>query len=263
MHRTQRMKPILRIFASHLCVVALFAIPAFGTGAQPKEPFVVASTSWTAAIARAGGARDILVIAPLDLKHPPEYEIRPSDLEALRRADLVVHAGYERFASRLAESAGLGPARVLQVYTDNPPPVFRDEAAKVAEALGTRERFLSWAAGFDTLTTGMRNRVLASYPGRRAAVHRFLVEQAKWWGFEIVGTFGPGELSPQTLLTLVRMKPDLVIDTWHNVSGTAIAEALGNSYVELVNFPGKDGTRSIEDVFAYNERRFLDAAPRH
>ncbi len=220
----------------------------------------MASTSWTAAIARAAGARDIVVIAPFSLQHPAEYEIKPSDLEAVAKADLVVHAGYEKFAQRLAQAAGVSTKKVVQLYTDNPPPVFREQAEKLAALLGTQDRFRAWASAFDAQVETMRRKVMSAYPGRKAVVHRFLAEQAKWWGFEVIGTFGPGELSPQALLALVQSKPDLVIDNWHNVSGTAIAEAVRCPYAALINFPGKDKTATIEDVFAYNEKLFLDAA---
>ncbi len=231
-----------------------------GALAQSPEPLVVASTSWTAAIARAAGARNILVIAPFSLQHPAEYEIKPSDFEALGKADLVVHGGYEKFAKTLAESAGVANAKTMQLLTDNPPPVFKEQAAKVAEFLGTQDRYRAWAAKFDAQVEAMRMRVMSAYPRRKAVVHRFLAEQAKWWGFEVIGTFGPGELSPQALLALVQSKPDLVIDNWHNVSGTAAAEALRCPDIELINFPGKDGTVSIEDVFIYNEKALLKGA---
>lgn len=239
-----------------LLSAALAVLPAV---AQKR---VVASTAWTAAIARAGGAEDIAVVAPVDLKHPPEYEVKPSDLASVAGADLVVAAGYEKFAKRLAEVAGSGKVPVLEVYTDNLPPVFKREALKVAEALGTRTRYDAWEKGFDERTAAMREKIMAAYPDRRAAVHRFLKTYAEWLGFEVVGTFGPGEPSPAVVLDLVRAKPAVVIDNWHNVAGLPVAESLGCSYVELINFPGKAGTATIDDVFSYNERRFLEAAPK-
>ncbi len=249
-------KILLSALAASLLAASLPS--AFAQGGR-----VVASTSWTAAIARAAGATDVVVIAPLDLKHPPEYELKPSDLEAVSGAALVVYSGYEKFAKRLAEtSAGTG-TEVLSLYTDNLPPIFKREARKVAEKLGTTAAYEAWETGFDARLEAMKARVADAYPDRRAVVHKFLATYAQWLGFEVVGTFGPGELSPAALLDLVKAKPAVIVDNWHNVSGKGIAESLsGASYVELINFPGREGTRSIEDVFAYNEKRFLDAAPR-
>jgi len=78
-----------------------------------------------------------------------------------------------------------------------------------------------------------------------------------WLGLDVVGTFGPGEPSPAVVLDLIKKKPAMVIDNYHNPGGKALAESLGVPYVVLINFPGKDGTRTIEDVFLYNEKAIL------
>ncbi len=240
-----------------LFLSAVFALDAQTSGTSPK---VVASTSWTAAIARAAGAVDIHVIAPAELKHPPEYEIKPSDLEAVRGADYVIYGGYEKFAQRLAETAGGVGAVGITVYTDNLPPVFKREARKAAQAMGTVDAYLVWEKGFDAALEAMKARIAAVYPDRRAAVHKYLQTYAEWLGFEVIGTFGPGEPSPQLVLNLVKAKPALIIDNWHNIAGKAVAESLSAAYVELINFPGRGNTKTIEDVFAYNEAQFIAAA---
>lgn len=240
------------LFASILAA-ALSAAPIFAQS-------VVASTSWTAAIARAAGADDVVVIAPLELKHPPEYEIKPSDLDAVSGASLVVYGGYEKFAKRLVETSGGAGTAELKLNTDNVPATLKAEAKKVADYIGTAAAYEKWAASFDPFAEAMRARVMAAYPDKRVAVQRMLKTYAQWLGFEVVGTFGPGEPSPAVVLELVRLKPALVIDNYHNPSGKPVAESLKAPIVELINFPGKDGTKSIEDVFAHNERQFLNAA---
>ncbi len=51
--------------------------------AEAQGPKVVASTSWVAAFAKLAGATDITVIAPSNLQHPPDYDPKASDLEAV------------------------------------------------------------------------------------------------------------------------------------------------------------------------------------
>ncbi|HUW70947.1 MAG TPA: zinc ABC transporter substrate-binding protein [bacterium] len=221
---------------------------------------VVASTSWTAAFARAAGATDIVTIAPLELKHPPEYEIKPSDLAAVAGAQFLVHSGYERFAKRLAETAGIDGLTIAQVYTDNIPATFKSEAHKLAVLFGTLPAYESWAARFDTLTASMKMAVSEAFPDKRVVAHAYLKTYAQWLGFDVVGTFGPGEPSPAVLLELAKAKPALIIDNYHNPSGSSIVAATGAPLVTLINFPGKDGTRTIEDVFALNQAAFLAAA---
>jgi len=249
--------PVLTRFAAAAlsCILCLAALPA---AAQPGR--VVASTSWTAALARAAGAVEIVTIAPLELRHPPEYEIKPSDLLAVRGASLVVYGGYERFAKRLAEAAGGDRIRTLEVYTDNIPSVIKAESRKIAEALGTLSAWETWARSFDELTESLRRQVLAAYPARRAVVQRYQKTAAEWVGFEVVGTFGPGEPSPAAVLDLVKLAPNLVIDNYHNPTGKPVAEALKAPYVELINFPGRAGTLTLEDVYRYNAKVYLDAA---
>lgn len=243
-----------------LAIIAT-AVLTVSIAAQVKAPLrVVASTSWTAAFAKAAGATDIVTIAPLELKHPPEYEIKPSDLAAVAGAQFLVHSGYERFAKRLAETAGIDGLTIVQVYTDNIPATFKSEARKLAVLFGTLPAYESWAARFDTLTTSMKTAVSEAFPDKRVVTHAYLKTYAQWLGLDVVGTFGPGEPSPAVLLELSKARPALIIDNYHNPSGSSIVAATGAPLVTLINFPGKDGTRTIEDVFALNQASFLAAA---
>ncbi len=50
-----------------------------------KEPVksditVVATNSWTGAFARAAGAKNVVILAPFDMEHPSEYELRAADI---------------------------------------------------------------------------------------------------------------------------------------------------------------------------------------
>jgi zinc transport system substrate-binding protein len=245
--------------ASLLALIVLSALAAAPPAGAQK---VVASTSWTGAFARAAGAAEVTVIAPLDLKHPPEYEIKPSDLDAVAGAALVVYAGYEKFAQRLAETTRGSSRPTLVIATDNAPDVIKAQARRIAEAIGTVPAYERWAQGFDAFAAGIRSRVQQAYPDRRAVVQTFQRKYVEWLGFEVVGVFGPEEPSPAVMLQLMQKKPALVIDNYHNPSGRAVAESLKVPYVALVNFPGKDGSRTVEDVYELNARSFVAAAGR-
>jgi ABC-type Fe3+-hydroxamate transport system substrate-binding protein len=196
----------------------------------------------------------------VDLKHPPEYELKPSDLEAVGSADIIIYAGYERFAQKLAETAGSAGLKVLRIATSNKPSELKAEARKIAEALGTVGRFEEWSRNFDSFAADLRTKVLAAYSGRGAVVQRMQRPFVEWLGLDISGEFGPAEPSPAVILQLVRIKPALVIDNYHNPSGRPIAEAAGAAYADLINFPGRDGTKTIEDVFRYNAEILIKAA---
>jgi ABC-type Zn uptake system ZnuABC Zn-binding protein ZnuA len=211
-------------------------------------------------MAKAAGAENVRVLAPLDLRHPPEYELKPSDLAAASKADLIIYAGWEQFAEKLAETAGSAKVQTLVVRTSNDPAEFKAEAEKIARVLGSEEKLEAWWSAFLPFAEDLRGKVMALYPDGRAAVNRMQTPYAAWMGFEVAGEFGPAEPSPAVILDLAQLKPALVIDNYHGPSGQPIAEAVGAVYVELLNFPGKDGTVTIEDVFRYNADTLIKAA---
>ena len=105
------------------------------TVAEAQGPKVVASTSWVAAFAKLAGATDITVIAPSNLQHPPDYDPKASDLEAVAEADFILLAGYEGFADRLKEAAG-SSAMVETVATEYYPDALEAEVLRIATAMG-------------------------------------------------------------------------------------------------------------------------------
>ena len=58
---------------------------------------ILATNSWTAAFAKMAGVDSagmiIQQLAPADMEHPPEYELKPSDVKIIRDADLLIYAG--------------------------------------------------------------------------------------------------------------------------------------------------------------------------
>ncbi|MCI0476798.1 MAG: zinc ABC transporter substrate-binding protein [Anaerolineales bacterium] len=238
-------------------LLVLFAVFTAPIGAQ--SPAVVASTSWTGAFARAAGAGNVTVIAPLDLKHPPEYEIKPSDLDKVRGAKLVVFAGYEKFAQKLTETAGGEKINALKVTTENNPETIKQQAKLIADALGTTAAWEKWSKGFDAVAAQYKADVQKAYPNRKAIIHKMQRPGVEWLGWEIVGEFGPAEPSPAVVADLAKAGAFIVIDNYHNPVGQPIAESAKVKYVQLINFPGKDGTASIEDVYRYNARVLLSA----
>jgi len=82
--------------------------------------------------------------------------------------------------------------------------------------------------------------------------HKMQMPFVEWLGLDVVGEFGPEEPSPMKVLELVRKKPALVLDNYHNPSGFPIAEAAKSAYTQLINFSGRDGTRTFEDLYSYN-----------
>ena len=100
---------------------------------------VVASTSLLGAIAKAAGAQEVRILTPADVQHPPEYDVKPTDLLKLEGADIVVYAGYERMVSRLVDTSRNKRIIAIQSNTEASPENLITQVHKVAAALKTEK----------------------------------------------------------------------------------------------------------------------------
>ncbi|MFZ5651064.1 MAG: metal ABC transporter solute-binding protein, Zn/Mn family [Bacillota bacterium] len=226
------------------------ASPAKGYG-----PMVVASTSWTALMAKAAGAGNVAVLAPAELKHPPEYDFRPSDVEKLKDAKLIVYAGYEPFMKKMLQATQTPEDKVMQVVTVNTPENLKKQTRLLAEKLGTIETQKTWEAEFDNAVSAIREAAAKqNVAGKRVLAQKHQAAFAKWLGCQVVAEFGPEELSPAKMAELAAHKPDLIIDNFHNPQGQGIADIAKCPRVELRNFPGPDH-KSLQDLLMDNARK--------
>jgi zinc transport system substrate-binding protein len=243
---------ILFVFIVVLAIAGT-AVPS-GWCAEPKV-VVVASTSWTGAVAQAAGADEVRVLAPLELKHPPEYDYRPADIARLSEAAAIVYAGYEPFMRKLLEAAGYPESKAIIVTTTNTPDNLKQQARLLAEKLGTLKKEAAWEIRFEKVTA----EILKKAAVKNAAKIKVLVQQhqqpfVKWLGYNIAGVYGAEELSPAKVMEYANLKPDLVIDNYHNPQGKPIAEVAKCKYVELINFPSVKAP-TLVDLFKENAGR--------
>lgn len=212
-----------------------------------EKIIVVASTSWTGAIAEAAGADEVRVLAPFELKHPPEYDYRPSDIAQLRFARLLVYGGYEPFVKKLAYAAGLPQQKMMVIVTSNDPDNLKRQARFLAEKMGTQKREAMWEKAFDKALADIRQQIQKNKINRKKVlVQKYQLPFVKWLGFDIIGVFSADELSPNKVMEYARMKPDMIIDNSHNPQGKPIAEIAKCDYVALINFPSVSARTLIE-----------------
>jgi zinc transport system substrate-binding protein len=219
---------------------------------------VVASTSLTGAIAKAAGAQEVRVLTPADVKHPPEYDLKPTDLLKLEGADVVVYAGYERMVSKLVETSRNKQIVAIQVDTTLSPENLIAQVYKVAGTLKTEKEAGVWEKSFLQALGLLKNR-LAPVAGKRAVVHWHARPFAAWAGLSVVQVIPMGELTPRVIADAVAQKPDVVLDILHSSVARTIAENAKCRYVQIINFPGAEKTASLEDIFAYNTNQMLKA----
>ena len=130
-------KTLSRLICAASIALALCSLPA---AAQPKDLRVVATNTWTAALVTAAGAAQVVTLAPGDLRHPAEYELRPSDVMLLKGADLIVYTGFEAMAKKLASAASDGGIKMLQVDADYSLVTMRKSIVAIAAVLGTEAK---------------------------------------------------------------------------------------------------------------------------
>lgn len=255
-------KTVLRAAAP--IVLLLAAAP--GSGAMPAREQVqgvekipggvIATTAWTAAFVRLAGVETVQVLAPYEMRHPPEYELKPSDIEAVAHARLIVFAGYETMVEKLKDTAGRNDIAVLQIDTRNDLVTTRAAVEKIAAVLGTETVARENLRNLEQYFADWRQEIAAlGLEGAPVLVHFFQQPLAVELGFEVKGVFGPGPLEPAQIVTLSGHEVALIIDNWHNELGSPLEETLrGARRVSWINFPGPFDSRSLEDVLQYNRR---------
>lgn len=229
-----------------LTMVTLTAASLFGQS-------VVASTSWTGAFAQLAGADEVRVLAPYDMTHPPEYELRPSDLRSVAQADYVVYAGYETMVERLLATADDSEAEAIQIVTVHSEPVLRRSVSTIASALGTEtvaeQRLEELLSVLDRWRADVREYGLDE---ERVIVHFHQRALAEDLGMNVVGVFGPAPLEARQIDELSKLEPALIIDNGHNPIATPLLETTEARTTTWYNFPGIQDTRTLFDIFALN-----------
>jgi zinc transport system permease protein len=228
---------------------------SFPTTALAKET-VVASTSLTGAIAKAAGAKEVRVVVSSEMRHPPEYDLKPSDLLKFEGAKVVVYGGYERMVSKLLEASKNKNILAIQVNTDTSPENLISQARKISAILKTEKKEQAWEERFLERLKELQKKI-SPFSGKRAVVHLFAQPFAQWAGLQIVQIVSPGELTPKVIADSIAKNPDLVVDIYHFPVAQAIAENAKCKYIQVINFPGVDHTQSLEDLFEYNSNKLL------
>lgn len=218
-------------------------------------PKVVASTSWTALIVKAAGVKEPVILAPLELQHPPEYDYRPSDVEKLNDAKYIVYGGYEPFMTKMLKATDTAQDKVVKVDTTNTPDILKQQAGILAEKFGTTAEEKAWEADFDKVITEIKDEANKKNVNKiKVLVNVRQTPAAKFFGYDVIGEFGPEELTPAKIAELANLKPDLIIDNFHVPLGKGLAEVTKVPRVELRNFPAPEH-KNLQDLFLDNAKK--------
>jgi hypothetical protein len=240
-----------------LIFLLIFLIPCSAAMAMPEPERgarVVASTSWTAAYALAAGAGSVYVLAPYEMQHPPEYELRASDMVILAGADLVIFAGYERMAGKIRDALGEDAPELLQISTDYSRKAIHESVFSIAGILGTVSHAETQLIEIDSFYAEWKKEIAdKGFAGAKVVTHVFLRPIAEELGIEVIGTYGPAPMEAKQIAELAELPADLIVDNWHNDVGRPLLLSVeGIPSVQLVNFPGRSGSRGLLDVLRLN-----------
>lgn len=240
----------------------IFFVMLFYPGAFPLSAEsgikIVTTNSWTAAFVSASGSGSEQ-IASSEMQHPPEYELKPSDVIKIRDAGLLVYAGYEVMMKTVFESLKKPENQLLRIETGYTPEIVEKSVNAIAEKTGNSDTGKKFIASYkNDFASAVEELKKSGLYGAPVLVQFHFRQLAEALGFEILAVFGPAPLGVSQIAEFGRLKPALIIDNAHNPLASPLAEITGARITELVNFPGftdKDGTvtpDSLKGMLSYN-----------
>jgi zinc transport system substrate-binding protein len=219
-----------------------------------KAQNVVATNAWTAAFAEAAGAKNVTVLAPFQMQHPTEYELRPGDIPRVMKADLIIYAGYETMLGRMRKGLHVDESKMLQIDTRYDLPTIRKSIMKIAERLGTTEEAKTNLQQIEnTIQQAKKTLIKDGMTTKPVLVHFFQRPLIRELGLKIAGVFGPAPPEARQIADMAKSHAVLIIDNAHNPVGKPLQEVLpGARLVSLLNFPGTHHTQTLMDVIHYD-----------
>ena len=238
----------------NLFVILFGAMVVGGCSNQSASSKYVASTSWVASIAELAGIDDVKVIAPSNLSHPPEYEITPDDMLAVKNADLIMHAGYERMVKVMTASADIDQARLQKVKTTNTIENLSKMVNMLSQKAGTEEVAQERFSQYKKLIEDTRKKIKEAGLDTKTVYANVNQEEfARDLGLNVVATFGGGPLTADQIADVAKNKYDIIIDNIHNpVASPAVEVSPESKLLIWRNFPQTKEKNALYNVVKQN-----------
>jgi len=268
-------KLLLAAVALALALATSLPSGALAGGADGSKPVVVATTSVLASIVNdlAGDLVRVELIASPAVC-PAHYDVKPSDVEKVRSAQLVLFHGVEPWVQSLIEAAGVQVPSVKLSGGWNTPAQLKDRYRAVAQALeshlGLRleDRLSKCIDAIGRVEGALKG--LAEehgFKGVPVVAMRWQSPFVEFLGFRVVASYGPPETVTARLYEAVvsnatREGALLVVDNVQSgvELGESIAREVGAVHVALTNFPWvAPEVRNVTDAMLYNARSLAKA----
>ena len=231
----------------------LFILSSF-IFAKDNKANVVCSTSWSASFAELSGAEDVTVIAPANLRHPPEYEVTVSDVLSIMNSDYFIYAGFERMMKTLEDNFATSNTIPIQIKLDNSLATVTESCMKIAKKIGTEKQCEKNLGEYEkVLKIGKEKVSKKGLGGAKVLCHKHQVYLAEELGLDVVATFGPGPVTSKQIVDAKKGNYELIIDNIHNPVGEPLVEVAENArYIIWRNFPETVGKNSLINLIKEN-----------
>jgi zinc transport system substrate-binding protein len=225
-----------------------------GAPAADRSPSVVATTTWAAGFARAAGAAEVTVLAPVTVTGQDRWTPTPDDLAAVRHARYLVYAESDPAAAALRDAADRSTTAV-PVRLEDTPAAIRAEVTRLG--ISGRRRSPNRGCPRSTpvrrLTAHLRD--IAPVPQLTAVAHTTTGYWAEFAGLRLVGTYGPAAPSAEQTAALAGAHPGGLLASAHQPESAP--QVAGARRVDLLNAPGPD--QDLLSVFLANTDRLTHA----
>jgi len=213
---------------------------------------------------------------------PSHFDTRPSDVNRIEDADIVVSLGWEPWLSGLIESSGNTDAvqvKCMGLGEWGPPSGAKGYVDKLAQELSQilpehnttiQQKAQEYRNAIDQKGQELLNLMAAKgYTGTNVIVMEWQKPFVEWLGFNVVASYGPPEgLSTKDVLNISSTAQDaedlaLIIDNLQSGTdfGARLASETGAIHIIVTNFPGAvPGTDSYLEALDYNSNQLMDGA---
>ena len=258
-----------------LLSITIALVPIHTIYSENEKPVIVCTTSVLASIVRdLVGDRAIVEVIASPSICPAHYDVKPSDIDKVRRASLILSHGIEPWIEDIVKASGSSAPIVVVKGPWNTPRFLKDKYVAIAEAL---EKYLGIDVGdrldkclkaIDEVSEWLKNFAKENgFEDTPVVVMQWQKGYVSFLGFKIVAVYGPPEkVTPSLYQKVVENATKngalLVIDNLQSGTelGKKIAKEIGGIEVALTNFPETaPGLNNMTEVMKYNAKLLAQA----
>lgn len=258
-----------------LTLLIALSLLALTASAYEGKPVVVATTTVLGSVIEdLAGDRVQLIVLIDPTICPAHYDVKPSDVNAIADAKLILYHGMEGWLSQLYEASG-SRASLVQVSGDWGTPegiaaYYRRVAEALEEELGINvsDRLEERLGELERVSeTILEEAEAEGVSGVRVITMSWQKSFVEWMGFDVVGEYGPPEkLSSADIEELIAAGKEhgveIVVSNLQSglQVGERLARELGGVHVVLSNFPGTDPeTKTLIDLLKRRAGELIEA----